>query len=74
MSDEWQLNYRDITGRKRELQVVSEPSAVKLVFPTGDQAVFSPLEVGRLRAALRDAAASATAAAEHTVWRGHARR
>ncbi|WP_031465940.1 hypothetical protein [Sciscionella sediminilitoris] len=68
MSNQWRLHYRDISGRKRELKVVSEPSSVTLLLPTGDRATFTPLEIGRLRAALRDAAAEATAAAEAIVW------
>lgn len=68
MSNQWRLNYRDFVGRKRELTITSEPATVTLRLPTGDTAAFTPLEIGRLRAALRDAAVEATAAAEADVW------
>jgi hypothetical protein len=47
---------RDIGGRKREVIVFGEAGRVVLTAPPGETAVFAPLEIGPLRAALRDAA------------------
>jgi hypothetical protein len=46
---------RDIAERRREILVVpTDDDRVALVFPPGEVAVLEPLQVGRLRAALRD--------------------
>ncbi|MDQ3579004.1 MAG: hypothetical protein M3443_15715 [Actinomycetota bacterium] len=43
-------------GRRREILVLpTDDARVVLVFPQGEVAVLEPLQVGRLRAALRDA-------------------
>ncbi|MFF5987711.1 hypothetical protein [Prauserella flavalba] len=53
--DEWAISCRDLAGRKRELTVFVSSERVVLVAPPGEAAVLAPLDVGRLRAALRDA-------------------
>ncbi|SFO89770.1 hypothetical protein SAMN05421810_101327 [Amycolatopsis arida] len=53
--DEWAISCRDIAGRRRELTVFVSSDRVVLVAPPGEAAVLAPLDVGRLRAALRDA-------------------
>ncbi|MCP2254546.1 hypothetical protein LY13_003315 [Prauserella aidingensis] len=57
MSDqnEWVVPCRDLAGRKRKLTVFSSDEQVVVVAPPGETAVLGPLEVGRFRAALRDA-------------------
>lgn len=46
---------RDSAGRRREILVLpTKDSHLALVFPPGEVAVLAPLQVGRLRAALRD--------------------
>jgi hypothetical protein len=52
---EWWVSCRDIAGRRRDLQVIARNGHVVLVAPPGETAILSPLDVGRLRAALRDA-------------------
>ncbi|WP_177215410.1 hypothetical protein [Actinokineospora terrae] len=57
---EWSVGCRDIAGRRRDVTVFVRGGRVVLVAPPGETAVFSPLDVGRLRAALRDAVVDAT--------------
>jgi hypothetical protein len=52
---DWLVSCRDAAGRRREIVVFTDRGQVVLVAPPGETAVLSPLEVGRLRAALRDA-------------------
>jgi hypothetical protein len=56
---EWWITCRDIAGRRRDLQVIARNGQVVLVAPPGETAILSPLDVGRLRAALRDAVVDA---------------
>lgn len=53
--DEWSINCRDLAGRRRDVTVFVSSDKVVLVAPPGEAAVLGPLDVGRLRAALRDA-------------------
>jgi hypothetical protein len=53
--DEWAVSCRDLAGRRREVTVFASEDHVVLVAPPGEAAVLAPLDVGRLRAALRDA-------------------
>jgi hypothetical protein len=54
--DEWSVGCRDLAGRRRDVTVfVSSDDKIVLVAPPGEAAVLGPLDVGRLRAALRDA-------------------
>ncbi|TCP46842.1 hypothetical protein EV191_113121 [Tamaricihabitans halophyticus] len=62
--DEWLVNCQDMAGRKRGLTVSAANGRVVLIAPPGEAAVLNPLDVGRLRAALRDAVMSATYHAE----------
>lgn len=57
---EWLVSCRDVAGRRRDLAVFVDQGHVVLVAPPGETAVLAPLEVGRLRAALRDAVMDAT--------------
>ncbi|GHF88480.1 hypothetical protein FHX82_001222 [Amycolatopsis bartoniae] len=57
--DEWSVTCRDLAGRKRALTVFTNSGRVVVVAPPGEAAVLEPLDVGRLRAALRDAVVSA---------------
>ncbi|WP_156755701.1 hypothetical protein [Actinokineospora pegani] len=57
---EWVVGCRDLAGRKREVTVFARAGKVVLVSPPGETAILSPLDVGRLRAALRDAAVDAS--------------
>lgn len=57
---EWTVNCRDVEGRRRDVQVFVRQGRVVVVAPPGETAVLSPLDVGRLRAALRDAAMDAS--------------
>jgi hypothetical protein len=59
---EWSVDCRDVAGRKRELTVFASGGHIVLVAPPGETAVLAPLEVGRLRAILREAAVDATVA------------
>lgn len=52
---EWTVECLDIAGRHRDLQVFVRQGRVVLVAPPGEIAFLTPLDVGRLRAALRDA-------------------
>lgn len=58
MRDEWVVACRDMAGRKREVTVFVNDDRVVLVAPPGETAVLTSLDVGRLRAALRDAVMS----------------
>jgi hypothetical protein len=53
--EEWSVSCRDLAGRRRDLTVFISSDRVVLVVPPGEAAVLAPLDVGRLRAALRDA-------------------
>ncbi|WP_298176442.1 hypothetical protein [Saccharomonospora sp.] len=53
--DEWAVPCRDLAGRRRELTVFVNAGRVVLIAPPGEAAVLTSLDVGRLRAALRDA-------------------
>ncbi|WP_166459331.1 hypothetical protein [Amycolatopsis pithecellobii] len=44
-----------MAGRKRDLTVFISEDRVVVMAPPGEAAVLEPLDVGRLRAALRDA-------------------
>lgn len=57
---EWRVTCRDIAGRRRDLQVIARTGQIVLVAPPGETAILSPLDVGRLRAALRDAVMDST--------------
>ncbi|WP_204456255.1 hypothetical protein [Actinokineospora baliensis] len=57
---EWSVSCRDIAGRRRDVTVFVRGGRVVLVAPPGETAIFSPLDIGRLRAALRDAVVDAT--------------
>jgi hypothetical protein len=57
---EWMVTCRDVAGRRRDLTVFVSQGHVVLVAPPGETAVLAPLEVGRLRAALRDAVMNAS--------------
>jgi hypothetical protein len=55
------VSCRDVVGRRRDIVVSTEHGHVVMVVPPGETAVLAPLEVGLLRAALREAAAEAAA-------------
>lgn len=57
---EWSVQCRDVAGRRRDLTVFVRQGRVVLVAPPGETAVLNPLDVGRLRAALRDAVVDAS--------------
>ncbi|TNC21168.1 hypothetical protein [Amycolatopsis alkalitolerans] len=52
--EEWSVSCRDLAGRKRDVTVFISSGRVVVVAPPGEAAVLEPLDVGRLRAALRD--------------------
>jgi hypothetical protein len=56
---DYRIQCRDIGGRRRDVIVFSEAGQIFLTAPPGETAVFAPLEVGPLCAALRDAAVEA---------------
>jgi hypothetical protein len=57
---EWSITCRDVAGRRRDLTVFVRQGRVVLVAPPGETAVLAPLDVGQLRAALRDAVLDAS--------------
>ena len=61
---EWSITCRDVAGRRREMTVFVRQGRIVLVAPPGETAVLNPLDVGRLRAALRDAVVDASQAQE----------
>ncbi|HWO68385.1 MAG TPA: hypothetical protein VNO31_50980 [Umezawaea sp.] len=61
---EWQITCRDIASRRRDMTVFVSQGHVVVTVPPGEAAVLTPLEVGRLRAALRDAVVNASGAPE----------
>lgn len=56
---EWTIACRDMAGRRKNVTVFVSEGKVVLIAPPGEAAVLAPLEVGRLRAALRDAVVGA---------------
>jgi len=56
-----QISCRDIAGRPQDIIIFADRGRVVMVAPPGETAVLSPDDVGRLRAALRDAAVQAAA-------------
>lgn len=63
--DEWSVSCQDLAGRKRDLTVSISQGRVVVVAPPGEAAVLAPLEVGRLRGALRDAVVAAEREPQH---------
>lgn len=61
---EWTIACRDLAGRRRNVTVFVSEGKVVLIAPPGETAVLAPLDVGRLRAALRDAVVEVDAPAE----------
>lgn len=61
---EWQITCRDIASRRRDMTVFVSQGHVVVTVPPGEAAVLTPLEVGRLRAALRDAVVNASGTPE----------
>jgi hypothetical protein len=57
---EWSIACRDVAGRRREMTVFVRQGRIVVVAPPGETAVLNPLDVGRLRAVLRDAVVDAT--------------
>lgn len=57
---DWLISCRDTAGRRRDVIVFADAGDVVVVSPPGETAVLSPLEVGRLRAALHDAVVEAS--------------
>ncbi|GAB3462423.1 hypothetical protein [Actinophytocola sediminis] len=57
---EWSIACRDVAGRRRDLTVFVRQGRVVLVTPPGETAVLAALDVGRLRAVLRDAVLEAS--------------
>lgn len=57
---DWLVSCRDVAGRRRDIIVFTDGGRVVLIAPPGETAVLAPLEVGRLRAALRDAIVDAS--------------
>ncbi|TWP52474.1 hypothetical protein FKR81_09070 [Lentzea tibetensis] len=64
VSKEWQVSCRDIASRRRDMTVFVSQGHVVITVPPGEAAVLTPLEVGRLRAALRDAVVTASTTPE----------
>jgi hypothetical protein len=58
--EEWQVSCRDIASRRRDLTVFVSQGHIVINVPPGEAAVLTPLEVGRLRAALREAVVAAS--------------
>lgn len=52
----WRVSCRDVINRERFLTVLIDRDRVVLVGPPGETAVLSPLQVGQLSQALREAA------------------
>ena len=52
---DWLISCRDAAGRRRDIVVFTDRGRVVLVSPPGETAIMVPVEVGRLRAALREA-------------------
>lgn len=63
---EWSITCRDVAGRRRDLTIFVRQGRVILVAPPGETAVLNPLDVGRLRAVLRDAVVDAAAAPQES--------
>lgn len=57
---DWLITCHDVAGRRRDIVVFADQNQVVLVSPPGETAVLSPLEVGRLRAALQAAVTEAS--------------
>ncbi len=58
--EEWQVTCRDIASRRRDMTVFVSQGHIVITVPPGEAAVLTPLEVGRLRAALREAVVTAS--------------
>ncbi|WP_083715358.1 hypothetical protein [Amycolatopsis keratiniphila] len=64
--DEWSVGCRDLAGRRRDVTVFVSSDKIVLVAPPGEAAVLGPLDVGRLRAALRDAVVAVAENPDHS--------
>ncbi|MFD5245566.1 hypothetical protein ACFWIW_13520 [Amycolatopsis sp. NPDC058340] len=64
--DEWSVGCRDLAGRRRDVTVFVSSDKIVLVAPPGEAAVLGPLDVGRLRAALRDAVVAVAEKPDHS--------
>jgi hypothetical protein len=58
-NEEWHVTCRTKAGRRRGMSVFVDQGNVVIVLPSGETAVLAPLEVGRLREALRAAVVAA---------------
>ena len=54
------ISCRDVAGRRRDIIVFADRGRVVMLSPPGETAVLTPVEVGRLRSALREAVIEAT--------------
>lgn len=70
--NEWIVNCRDLNGRRRQMTVFASHDRVVVIPPPGEAAVFEPLDVGRLRAALRDAVVLVGQTPAHELISQHA--
>ena len=52
---------RDVAGRRRNIVVFADGDRIVMTAPPGETAILEPVEVGELRAALRDSASETTA-------------
>ncbi|MEU6261722.1 hypothetical protein [Saccharopolyspora shandongensis] len=52
---QWHVDCRDVAGKRRDVSAFVNQGYVVMIAPPGETVVLSPLEVGRLRAVLRDA-------------------
>lgn len=66
---QWYVTCRDEAGRRTDLAVRPDGGQVVLVSPSGEEMALQLLEVGRLRASLR--AAAAVAGVERTPSKEH---
>jgi hypothetical protein len=57
---DWLISCSDAAGRRRDIILFTDEGQVVMIAPPGETAVLAPLEVGRLRAALRDAIVDAS--------------
>jgi hypothetical protein len=65
--DGWSVSCRNLAGHRCEINVLVSGDRVVLIAPPGETAVLTPLDVGRLRAALRDAVMNVSEPLEQLV-------
>lgn len=66
VNQQWRVSCQDTDGQRRGMSVRVDQGEVVVVMPSGELTTLQPMEVGRLRAALRSAVLTAASRGDST--------